>query len=170
MDVLANILSGGKNSRLYQKLVYELQIAQDVRASQNSSKLSSQFQVIATARPGHTLAELKKVIQEEIDKLKKEAPKQRELQRTVNQYEAAFLNGLEKPGGFGGKSNQLNEYFYYAGNPDYANEDLSRYKSLSVEDIQNAAQTYLPDNGRVILSIVPKGKTELAVQSKTEVK
>src|SRR3989339_517693 len=166
LDVLTNILTGGKNSRLYQKLVYELQIAQDVRASQGSSKLSSQFQIVSTARAGHTLEELKKVIQQEIDKIKNEAPKQRELQRTVNQYEASFLDALEKPGGFGGKANQLNEYFYYTGNPDYANEDLSRYKALSVGDIQNAAQTYLRDNGRVILSIVPKGKTDLAVQPK----
>ncbi|NJD22156.1 MAG: insulinase family protein [Melioribacter sp.] len=168
LDVLANILSGGKNSRLYQKLVYELQIAQDVRASQGSSKLSSQFQIVSTARAGHTLEELKNVIQQEIDKIKNEAPKQRELQRTVNQYEASFLDALEKPGGFGGKANQLNEYFYYTGNPDYANEDLSRYKALSVNDIQTAAQTYLRDNGRVILSIVPKGKTDLAVQPKAE--
>lgn len=168
MDVLANILSGGKNSRLYQKLVYELQIAQDVRASQSSSKLSSQFQIVATARSGHNLEELKKVIQQEIDKIKNEAPAKRELQRTVNQYEASFLDGLEKAGGFRGKGNQLNEYFYYAGNPDYVNEDLSRYKALNVDDIQTAAQTYLPNNGRVILSIVPKGKTDLAVQPKAE--
>jgi len=168
LDVLANILSGGKNSRLYQKLVYELQIAQDVRASQGSSKLSSLFQIVSTARAGHTLEELKNVIQQEIDKIKNEAPKQRELQRTVNQYEASFLDALEKPGGFGGKANQLNEYFYYTGNPDYANEDLSRYKALSVNDIQTAAQIYLRDNGRVILSIVPKGKTDLAVQPKAE--
>jgi len=168
LDVLANILTGGKNSRLYQKLVYELQIAQDVRASQGSSKLSSQFQIVSTARAGHTLEELKNVIQQEIDKIKNEAPKQRELQRTVNQYEASFLDALEKPGGFGGKANQLNEYFYYTGNPDYANEDLSRYKALSVNDIRNVAQTYLRDNGRVILSIVPKGKTDLAVQPKAE--
>ncbi len=168
LDVLANILSRGKNSRLYQKLVYELQIAQDVRASQGSSKLSSQFQIVATARSGHTLEELKKVIQQEIDKIKNETPMQRELQRAVNQYEASFLDALEKPGGFGGKANQLNEYFYYAGNPDYANEDLSRYKALSVNDIQTAAQLYLRDNGRVILSIVPKGKTDLAVQPKAE--
>ncbi len=168
LDVLANILSSGKNSRLYQKLVYELQIAQDVRASQGSSKLSSQFQIVATARSGHTLEELKKVIQHEIDKIKDEAPMQRELQRSVNQYEASFLDGLEKPGGFGGKANQLNEYFYYAGNPDYANEDLSRYKALSADDIQSAALKYLSDNERVILSIVPKGKKDLAVQPKAE--
>ncbi|PKL83226.1 MAG: insulinase family protein [Ignavibacteriae bacterium HGW-Ignavibacteriae-3] len=170
MDVLANILSGGKNSRLYQKLVYELQIAQDVRASQSTNKISSQFQIITTARAGHTLEELKKVIQEEINKIKNEAPKERELQRVVNQFEASILRGLEKPGGFGGKANQLNEYFYYAGNPDYINEDFSRYKALGVDDIQSAAQTYLPDNGRVILSIVPTGKIELAVQPTAEVK
>jgi zinc protease len=168
MDVLASILTGGKNSRLYQKLVYELQIAQDVRAFQSSGKLSSQFELIATARAGHDLEEIKKVIQSEIDKIKNETPTQRELQRIVNQNEAAFLNQLERPGGFGGKANILNEYFYYTGNPDYANEDLARYKALSVNDIQTAAQTYLPDNGRVVLSIVPKGKTALAVQPKTE--
>lgn len=168
LDVLASILTGGKNSRLYQKLVYELQIAQDVRSSQNSSKLSSQFQLVATARAGHSLQELENVIQQEIDKVKNEAPKERELQRAVNQFEASFLDGLESPGGFNGKADLLNSYFYYAGDPDYANEDLARYKALSVDDIQTAAQVYLPDNGRVILSIVPKGKTDLAVQPKTE--
>lgn len=168
MDVVANILAGGKNSRLYKKLVYDLQIAQDVRAGQSSSKLVSQFQIIATARAGHNLTELKNVIQEEIDKLKKEEPTQRELQRTVNQYEAAFIDQLESPGGFSGKADMLNSYFYYTGNPDYANEDLARYKALSTDDIQTATQTYLVDNGRVILSIVPKGKTDLAIQPKAE--
>ena len=168
MDVLAGIFTNGKNSRLYQKLVYELQIAQDVEAFQESNKLSSEFMIIATARSGHTLGELKKVIQEEIDKIKNEPPAQRELERIVNQNEASFLDALEKPGGFGGKANQLNKYYYYTGDPDYANEDLSRYKSLSTDDIQAAAVTYLPDNGRVILSIVPKGKTDLAVQPKAE--
>lgn len=168
MDILANILSGGKNSRLYQRLVYEQQIAQDVNAFQSSNKLSSQFIIIATARAGHTLTELKRVIQEEIDKIKKEPPTQRELQRAVNQFEASFLDAIEKLGGFGGKADLLNSYFYYAGNPDYANEDLARYKAIDTEDIQAAAQTYLLDNARVILSIVPKGKIDLAVNPKVE--
>jgi zinc protease len=170
MDVLANVLSGGKNSRLYQKLVYELQIAQDVYAYQASSKLVSQFQIVATARSGHNLTELKNVIEQELNKIKKESPAQREIQRVVNQYEANFLDQLERPGGFGGKADLLNTYYYYTGNPDYANEDLARYKSLAPEDVQFAAQRYLPDNARVILSIVPKGKTDLAIQPKTEVK
>jgi zinc protease len=165
LDILASILSGGKNSRLYQKLVYELQIAQDVRASQNSGRLSSQFELTATARSGHTLEELKNVIQQEINKIKNEMPKERELQRAVNQFEASFLDGLESPAR---KADMLNSYFYATGNPDYANENLARYKALSPDDIQTAAQVYLPDNGRVILSIVPKGKTNLAVQPKAE--
>lgn len=166
LDVLGSILSSGKNSRLYQRLVYELQIAQDVQAYQSSSKLASQFQVVATARAGHNLEELKKVIQEEIDKIKTTPPTERELQRVINKNEAQMLDQLEKPGGFGGKGNQLNQYFYYTGNPDYFNEDLARYKALSPNDIQAAAQTFLPNDGRVILSIVPAGKRDLAIQEK----
>ena len=108
------------------------------------------------------------MIQEEIDKLKKEAPTQRELDRAVNQYESGFIEALEKPGGFGGKADLLNEYYYYTGNPDYANENLARYKALSPNDIQAAALSFLSDNGKVILSIVPKGKTELSIQPKAE--
>lgn len=166
MDLLANILTGGKNSRLYNRLVYELQIAQDVNAFQSSAKLSSEFYIIATARSGHTLNELRTVIQEEIDKLKINPPSDRELQRAVNQYETRFLSRLENIGGFGGKADLLNSYFYYTGNPDYFNEDLARYKAVDVDDIMAMAQTYLVDNGRVILSIVPQGKPELAVSTK----
>ncbi|MGH7597662.1 MAG: M16 family metallopeptidase [bacterium] len=159
LDLLSSVLAGGLNSRLYKRLVYELQIAQDVNAFQDSNRLSSSFVVIATARSGHTLAELEKVIQEEIDKMKKDAPSVRELQRAVNQYEAAFLRQLES---VGTKANQFNNYFMLAGNPDYFNEDLARYKALEPKDIQAAVQTCLRDNGRVVLSIVPQGKKELA--------
>ncbi len=159
LDLLSSILAGGLNSRLYKRLVYELQIAQEVNAFQNSSRLSSSFVIIATARSGHTLAELEKVIQEEINKLRNEAPGVRELQRAVNQYEAAFLRQLES---IDAKADLLNSYFMLADNPDYFNEDLARYRALETKDIQAAAQTYLRDNGRVVLSIVPQGKKELA--------
>jgi zinc protease len=166
MDVLADIFAGGKNSRLYKKLVYDLQIAQDVSAYQSSKKLSSEFMIIATARTGHNLDEIKKVIQEEIDLIKNAPPDEREVQKAVNQFEAGFLRSMERIGGFGGKADRLNSYFYYTGNPDYFNEDLARYKALDASDIQAVAQFYLPDNGRFILSIVPKGKTDLAVSPK----
>jgi zinc protease len=164
LDVLANILSGGKNSRLYKRLVYELQIAQDVSAFQASSQLASSFFISATARPGHTLRELEKVIQEEINRIKNAPPATREVQRAVNQYEAGFLDRLERIGGFGGKADLLNNYFTETGNPDYFNEDLARYRALEANDVLAIAQTYLRDDARVVLSVVPQGKKELAAQ------
>src|SRR6476620_10105307 len=62
LDMVADVLAGGKNSRLYKRLVYDMQIAQSVSAMQASAGLSSSFQIIATPRPGHTVAELQKVI------------------------------------------------------------------------------------------------------------
>jgi zinc protease len=159
LDVLANVLAGGKNSRLYKRLVYEMQIAQDVSAFQASAQLASSFYIIATARSGHNLRELEKVIQEEINRMKAEPPAAREVQRAINQYEAGFLDRLES---VGRKADQLNSYFLHTGNPDYFNEDLARYKALDPDDIRTVAQTYLQDDGRVVLSVVPEGKKELA--------
>lgn len=162
LDVLTNILSDGKNSRLYKRLVYDLQIAQDVSAVQFSRQLTSAFGIIATARAGHDLDELERVIQDELDRIKVERPMQREVARAINQFEAGFLDGLERVGGFGGKADRLNMYYTYTGNPDYFNEDLGRYKALDPNDISSVARRYLRDNGRVILSVVPEGRTELA--------
>jgi len=168
LDVLASVLTGGKNSRLYKRLVYDLQIAQDVSAFQSSAQLASSFQIVATARSGHGLGELDKIIQEEIDRIKTETPAKREVQRAVNQFEAGFLDRLEQVGGFGGKADQLNRYFAHTGNPDYFNEDLARYKALDPIDIRAVAQTYLRDNGRVVLSVVPHGKKNLAASAGKE--
>jgi len=165
LDVLASLLTSGLNSRLYKRLVYELQIAQDVFAYQSSGRLGSSFRIIATARTGHSLSELETVIQTEIDRLKDQPPAPREVQRVVNQYEAGFLSRMERIGGFGGKADQLNYYYSTTGNPDYFNEDLARYKALEPEDIRNSAQTYLLDEARVILSVVPAGKKELAAMA-----
>jgi zinc protease len=159
LDLLSNVLARGRNSRLYKRLVYDLQIAQDVSAFQASSRLSSFFMIIATARAGHTLNELEKVIQEEINKLKNAPPTDRELQRAINQYEASFLRRLES---VENKADLLNNYFMLTGNPDYFNEDLSRYKAAETKDVRAVALTHLRDDGRVILSVVPQGKKELA--------
>ncbi len=156
LDMVADVLAGGKNSRLYKRLVYDMQIAQDVSAFQASAALSSSFQIIATPRPGHTVAELQKVIDEEIQKLQREAPTSHELERSVNQIEASFFNRMERVGGFGGKADQLNAYFTFAGDPDWFNEDLSRYRALSVSDVNAAASQFLPLNRRVELIVEPE--------------
>src|SRR5216684_3146310 len=107
LDVVADILAGGKNSRLYKRLVYDLQIAQDVSAFQESMNLSSTFQIVGTPWPGHTVEELQKVIDEEIATLQNEDPSAHEVQRSVNQIEASFYNRMERLGGFGGKADQI---------------------------------------------------------------
>ena len=159
MNAVASILAEGKNSRLYKRLVYDMQIAQSVVAFQASSMLGSYFMVRATARAGHTLDELEEVINEEIALLKSESPSEREIQRMVNQVEASFISQLERIGGFGGKADRLNHYYYQTGEPDYFNTDLNRYRSLTPESVKRAAQDYLID-ARVVISVIPEKTTD----------
>ena len=158
LDVVADILAGGKNSRLYKRLVYDMQIAQDVSAGQSSLALSSSFQIVATARPGHTVAELKKVIDEELQKLQREAPTPHELERSINQIESSFYDRMERVGGFGGVADQINGYFTETGDPDWFNEDLARYRALSPSDVRAAALQFLPLDRRVELVVEPEKK------------
>jgi zinc protease len=156
LDIVADVLAGGKNSRLYKRLVYDLQIAQDVSAFQESMDLSSDFQIVATPRPGHTIDEVLKIIDEEVAKLQKEGPSAHEVERSLNQIEASFYNRMERLGGFGGKADQINGYFSKTGDPDYFNEDLGRYRALSSSDVRAAAETFLPRDRRVELTVQPE--------------
>jgi zinc protease len=158
MDLVASILSAGKNSRLYRRLVYEMEIAQDVQASQQSAAMGSNFFVIATARPGQTLEKIQAVIDEEIEKMTQAPPDARELTRALNQIEASFYRRMERVGSFGGKADQLNGYYVATGTPDYFEEDLARYRAISGTDIQAAAARFLPKDRRVELSVVPGEK------------
>jgi zinc protease len=158
MDMISNLLTAGKNSRLYRRLVYELQIAQDVTAFQQSQALSSNFVIMATARPGQSLDKLQAVIDEEIDKLARTPPEAREVTRALNQTEAAFYRRMERVGGFGGKADQLNAYYTATGNPDSFQQDLARYRTVTAAEIQAAVAKYLPKDRRVELSVVPEEK------------
>ena len=153
---MADILAGTKNSRLYKRLVYDMQIAQDVSAYQDSAALSSSLRIVATPVPGHTVEELQQVIDEEIVRLQREDPSDHELQRAINQIEASFYNRMERVGGFGGKADQLNAYFAAGGGPDYFAEDLARYMALTPADVQAAAMEWLPLGRRVELVVEPE--------------
>jgi zinc protease len=158
LDVASSVLAGGKNSRLYKRLVYDTQMAQDVSARQQSGALGSSFLIVATARPGKSIADIQKVIDEELDRLKREPPDAREVQRAINQIEASFYRGMERVGSFGGKADQLNAYFTTGGGPDYFAEDLARYTSLSPSDVQAAIVGWLPATRRVELIVEPEAK------------
>ncbi len=157
LDVVSMVLAGGKNSRLYKRLVYDDQIAQDVSAFQSSAALGSSFQIVATARRGHTADELQKAIDEEIDKLRRSPPEPREVQRALNQVEAAFYRRMERVGGFGGKADQLNAFYFAGGGPDFFAEDLARY-TLTAADVQAAIVKWLPRDQRVELVVLPEEK------------
>ena len=163
LTALAQVLAGGKNSRLYKRLVYDLQIAQDVFAFQDGSQLGGAFYVVATARPGTSADDLRAVVDEEVARLQAEPPTPRELERVVNGTESSFLDGLERVGGFGGKADQLNGYLTFTGTPDFFEEDLARFQALSPRDLSDAAQSFLSPRRRVALSVVPAGQPALAL-------
>jgi zinc protease len=155
LDVAASVLAGGKNSRLYKRLVYDTQMAQDVFAVQQSAALGSSFMIVATARPGRSAADLQKAIDEEVDRLRLEPPNTREVQRAVNQIEASFYRRLER---VNGKADQMNAYYFAGGGPDSFAEDLARYTSLSASDVQAAIVRWLPADRRVELVVEPEAK------------
>jgi zinc protease len=162
LDMVSLLLAGGKNSRLYKRLVYDLQIAQDVSALQQSQSLNSQFEIVVTARPpeaGTTVAALmdkiRGIVDEELKKLREAPPSEREFGRALNQVESSFYDRMERIGSFGGVGDQLNAYFVEAGNPGYFNEDLARYRALSPSDIQAATRAFLPLDRRVELIVEP---------------
>jgi zinc protease len=161
LDLLAYLLTGAKNSRLTQKLVYDQQIATNVSAFNDGKRLDGDFILLATARPGHTLPELQVTIDAEIKRLTEEGPTARELEQAQNATEASFLNRLEQ---VGAKADQLNSYYYFVGTPDYFQQDLARYRAVTAADIQRVARQYLGGH-RVVLSIVPQGRTEMAIKT-----
>ncbi|MGA9363263.1 MAG: pitrilysin family protein [Bacteroidota bacterium] len=161
LDLLAAVLAHGKNSRLYKALVYEKQIAQDVSASQFGGEVAGQFRITATAKPGHTLNELEKAVDEIIEGLKREGVQSHELERAKNGIKASFVYQLQSVGGFGGRTDVLNQYNVFLGDPGYFNEDLERYQKANASELQEVARGYLKPAGRIILSVVPLGKKEL---------
>jgi zinc protease len=163
LDLAADILANGKTSRLYRRLVYEMRAATDVSAAQNSREAGGFVQVAATAAPGHTLAELERVIVEEVRKLADEGPSEDEIERGRVQAEAQFMYRLQTVGGFGGKSDQLNAYNVFLGDPGFFDRDLARYHDVTAESLRDAVRRYLAPTNRVSLSIVPKGKTIYAL-------
>ncbi len=163
LDLAGDLLANGKTSRLYRRLVFEERIATDVSASQNSREIAGFFQITATAAPGHTLAEIEEAVVEEIERLAADGPRDDEMERGRVQAETQFVFRLQTVGGFGGKSDQLNAYNVFVGDPSYFDRDLARYQAVTPASLQAAAQTYLQRASRATLSIVPRGRQALAV-------
>jgi zinc protease len=163
LDLAADLLANGKTSRLYRRLVFDARIATDVSASQNSREIGGFLQITSTAAPGHSLAELEAVILAELGRLGADGPTIEEMERGRVQAEAQFMFRLQSVGGFGGKSDQLNAYNVFTGDPGYFERDLVRYQTATEASLREAVRRYLCGSPRVTLSVVPRGRRELAV-------
>ena len=154
LDLVSSCLGDGKTSRLYKRLVYDDQIASDVTVYADTREIGGQFVVQVTARPGHTLDEIEKAIDEEMARFLKDGPTPEELQRVQNQYLANFLRGSERIGGFGGKSDRLAQYEVYTGDAGNYKVTLKRVHDASAEDLKGAANRWLSD-GVYIAEVQP---------------
>jgi zinc protease len=158
LSVLSYLLSGARNSRLTNTLVYEREIASNVFAFSDAKRLDGDYTIMATARPGIGLDSLKGVIDAELARLGREGPTARELEQARNALESSFLNRLEF---VSAKADQLNAYYYFQGTPDYFQRELESLRAVTAEDIKRVVGAYLL-GPRVMLSIVPMGRRELA--------
>jgi len=157
-DLLAQLLGGGKSSRLYKSLVYEKQIAQEVTVTNQSLLLGSVFEIQATCKPGIKPEELEKAINEELAKVREEGPSQSELDRARNVIVTRRIQGLERLGGFGGVADTLNMYNHYLGDPGYLPKDLARYNRATTRDLMRVANEELKPSASVVVYGVPGKK------------
>jgi zinc protease len=163
LDMVAELLASGKTSRLYRTLVYEERIATEIAASQNSREIGGFFQIVATAAPGRTLPELERAITRALSFFVAQGPTELEMERCLAQAEANFVYRLQTVGGFGGKSDQLNAYNVFIRDPGYFQRDLDRYRQVTAAAMRRTAREWLRPDGRVVLSVVPRGRVGLAL-------
>jgi zinc protease len=154
LSLAAQILSSGKTSRLYKRLVYDEQIATDATAMQGTSEIGSTFFVQASARPGGSAAPVEKAIREELTRFLKGGPTQDELDRARTQRGAMFIRGVERIGGHGGKSDVLAEGQVYGGDPAFYKQELAWLKEATPAQVAEAARRWLSD-GTYVLTVEP---------------
>ena len=154
LDLASDVLAAGKSSRLFKKLVYEDQIATDVSAYYSPGEIGSQFNIEATVKPGGDIKLVEKAIDEVLNNFLNGGPTQEELDRVKTRHVANFVRGIERIGGFGGKSDILAQSQVFGGSPDHYKTYLGYVASTSVNDIKNSSNKWLSD-GVYILEIHP---------------
>ena len=154
LDLVSDCLSAGKSSRFYKRLVYQDQIATDAAATVDLREIGGQFVIRATARPGQSIAQVEKGLDEELARFIKSGPTPEEMQRVKAQYQANFIRGIERIGGFGGKSDRLAQSEVFRGSPDAYKISLQRVQHATPDDLKTTAQRWLSD-GVYILEVNP---------------
>jgi zinc protease len=145
LDLVSDCLAEGKVSRLYKRLVYDDQIATQVRAGIDDREIGSQFVITGTARPGQDLSKVEKEIDEELARFLESGPTPSELERVKTQYMARFIRGVDRIGGFGGKSDVLAHDQAFLGDPGAYKVQLKRMQDATADDLKSAARRWLSD-------------------------
>jgi zinc protease len=154
LQLVARILGTGKSTRLYKRLVYDDQIATNVQVFVDEKEISSQFYIIATAKPSQDLKAVEAAVNEELARFLKDGPTPAELDRARTQYEANFIRGIERIGGFGGKSDILATNQTYLGNAAAYKDALKAISSATTGNVKDAADSWLSD-GVYNLEVLP---------------
>jgi zinc protease len=154
LDLVSDCLSSGKSSRFYKRLVYEDQIATEAAAFTDLQEIGGQFYVRATARPGQSIVQVEKELDEELARFLKNGPTPDEMQRVKTQYQAHLIRGIERIGGFGGKSDRLAQSQVFRGSADAYKISLKRVQEATAEDLRAVASRWLSD-GVYILEVNP---------------
>ncbi len=154
LGMLAQVLTSGRNSRLYKRLVFDDQIATQVAAFQSEGEIGSQFLVMATAKPGGDLAAIEAIIDEEMAKLLRDGPTAAELERARTSVGAGMVRGIERIGGFGGKSDLLAESEVYHDDPGAWRTSYQRLLSARGADLTRVGNRWLTD-GSYSLEVQP---------------
>jgi zinc protease len=154
LDFASYVLGGGKNSRLYQRLVYKDQTATAVQAGIGPFELGSQFQVMVMVAPGADVAAVERALDEELARFVADGPTEEELERTKTVAHAGYARGLERIDGFSGKSAMLAESEVYGGSPDFYRQQLAWTLEATTADIRRATREWLSD-GVFVLNVDP---------------
>lgn len=154
LNLASSVLSSGKNSRFYKRLVYEDQIASSANSFTWEKEIASNFIIQANVKPGKTVEEVETALNEELEKFLKDGPTQKELDRVKSQYFAGFIKGIERIGGFGGKSDILAQHEVYGGDAEYYKDILQMVADAKPSEVQAAAKKWL-SHGRHTLVCTP---------------
>ena len=155
LDILSDILTGSKSSRLYKNLVFEKEVAQDVSAFQFSGKIGGFFTITATAKPGVKLDSLKSVIINELNELRNNGVTGKELLKSKNGIKSNFIYSLQN---LDSLADQINSYNFFLNEPNSFNYDLKRYEEVDNEKIKSAAKYF--SQPYFELQIIPKNGNE----------
>ena len=154
LDVAAQVLGGGKTSRLNRRLVYKDQLATSATARNDLDEIAGQFELILTVRPGGDLAQVEKTVDEEVNALLRTGPSAAEVQLAKTVILARFARITERIGGFGGKSDLLASCMTYTGDPHCYKDYLRKVQAATPEQVRQAMNEWLAD-GDYVLAVTP---------------